>query len=88
MITKMLAPKNELAAKDERYPLDQDRKRAAVLMAGIQASLKLQEANPAADLSPLVAALDRLAAADLTHIKSDRVKLQSAAREARQILSR
>ena len=88
VIKEMLSPNNELAAKDERYPLDQDRKRAAVLLAGIQASLKLHEANPTADLSPLVAALDKLAAADLTHIKSDRLKLQSAAREARQILSR
>jgi HEAT repeat protein len=86
VIKEMLAPDNKLAAKDERYPIDQDRKRAAVLLAGIQASLKLHEENPSADLSPLMAALDKLANADLTHIKSDRVKLQSAAREARQIL--
>jgi HEAT repeat protein len=88
VIKEMLAPDNPLAAKDERYPIDQDRKRAAVLLAGIQASLKLHEENPTADLSPLAAALDQLATADLTHIKSDRVKLQSAAREARQILGR
>lgn len=88
VIKEMLTADNPLAAKDERYPVDQDRKRAAVLLAGIQASLKLHEENPTADLSPLVTALYQLAAADLTHIKSDRVKLQSAAREARQILAR
>ncbi len=88
VIKEMLTPNNALAAKDERYPVDQDRKRAAVLLAGIQASLKLQEENPTADVSELVAALDKLAKADLTHIKSDRVKLQSAAREARQILGK
>ncbi|HUE74403.1 MAG TPA: HEAT repeat domain-containing protein [Pirellulaceae bacterium] len=88
VIKEMLAANNPLAAKDERYPVDQDRKRAAVLLAGIQASLKLHEENPTADLSPLGAALDQLASADLTHIKSDSVKLQSAAREARQILGK
>lgn len=86
VLTEMLSPTNQLAARDERYPVDQDRKRAAVLLSGIQGSLKLHEENPTADVSELIAALEKLSAADLTHIMSDRVKLQSAAREARQIL--
>jgi hypothetical protein len=88
VLKEMLAPDNPLAAASERYEADKDRKRAAVILSGIQASLKLHEENPTADLSVLIAALDKLAAADLSHIKSDRVKLQSAAREARQILGR
>ena len=88
VLKEMLAPDNPLAASGERYEADKDRKRAAVILSGIQASLKLHEENSAADISVLKTALDKLAAADLSHIKSDRVKLQSAAREARQILGR
>jgi hypothetical protein len=88
VLKEMLAPNNTLAARYERHAADQDRKRAAVILSGIQASLKLHEENPSADVSVLSAALEKLSAADLTHIKSDHVKLQSAAREARQILGR
>ena len=88
VLKEMLAPNNQQAARDERYEADKDRKRAAVILSGIQATLKLHEENATADLAVLKAALDKLGAADLSHIKSDRVKLQSAAREARQILGR
>lgn len=86
VLKEMLAPDNRFADDDERYEADKDRKRAAVILAGIQAALKLSEKNPQADLTLVKQALDKLVSADLSHIKSDRVKLQSAAREARQIL--
>ena len=88
VLREMLSPDNMLAARYERHAADQDRKRTAVIFSGIQASLKLYERNPDADLTSLTNALAELAAADLIHIKSDRVKLKSAAREAKQILER
>jgi HEAT repeat protein len=86
VLKEMLRADNVLAARDERYEADKDRKRAAVIFSGIQASLKLAEVNPQADVSPLVQALDDLAGADLNHIKTDRIRLQSAAREARRLI--
>jgi hypothetical protein len=82
VIKEMLSPKNPHADKDERYPADKDRKKVAVLVAGIQGSMTLAEENPEADMEPIIAALKELAASPLEQVKSDRSKVKNMAAEA------
>ena len=81
-LKEMLSPDNPHADKDERYPADKDRKRVAVLVAGIQGAVTLTEKNPEADRAPIIAALKELADSPLTEIKSDRSKVKNLAAEA------
>jgi hypothetical protein len=87
VLKEMLTPDNKFAARDERYEADKDRKRVAVILAGVQGTLALAEANPRADIQPLVDALKRLADSPLTEIKSDRQKLKNLAAEAHRKLA-
>jgi hypothetical protein len=92
VLKEMLSPDNPQAAKDERYEGDQDRKRVAVLVAGIQGAVMLTEKNPNADTEPIIAALKSLANSPLEKtlpdgtkvptIKSDRAKVKNMATEA------
>ncbi|WP_254507900.1 HEAT repeat domain-containing protein [Anatilimnocola floriformis] len=86
VLKEMLSPVNPHADKDERYAADKDRKRVAVLVAGIQGAVTLTEQNPQADKAPIIAALKKLAEAPLddptTGIKSDRSKVKNLAAEA------
>lgn len=82
VLKEMLSPENDEAAKDERYEADKDRKRAAVLVAGVQGAVTLTEQNPNADLEPIITALKGLANAPLTQIKSDKTKVKNMAAEA------
>ena len=82
VLKEMLSPENPHADKDERYPADKDRKRIAVLVAGIQGAVTLTEQNPQADQAPIIAALKNLANSPLTEIKSDRSKVKNLAAEA------
>jgi NADH:ubiquinone oxidoreductase subunit 3 (subunit A) len=92
VLKEMLSPYNPNADKDERYEADKDRKKVAVLVAGIQGSMTLAEENPQADLAPIIAALKKLASSPLEMklmdgttvptIKSDRTKVRNMAAEA------
>lgn len=92
VLKEMLSPDNPQAAKDERYEGDKDRKRVAVLVAGIQGAVMLTEKNPNADTEPIIAALKGLANSPLETtlpdgtkmptIKSDRTKVKNMAAEA------
>jgi HEAT repeat protein len=85
-LKEMLDPENERAASDENNDRDKDRKRATVLMNGIRAALVYADANPAADLTELKAALEKLASAPLTSIQTDRSRIQSSAQEALRLI--
>lgn len=82
VLKEMLAPDNKFAARDEKYEADKDRKRVAVMVAGVQGALVLAEANPEADIAPVIEALKKLAAAPLADIKTERSKVKSLATEA------
>lgn len=82
VLKEMLAPENPHADKDERYAADKDRKRVAVLVAGIQGAMTLAENNPQADMGPIIVALKELAASPLDQVKSDRSKVKNMAAEA------
>jgi hypothetical protein len=82
VLKEMLSPDNKYADRDEKYAADKDRKRVAVLVAGVQGSLVLAETNPQADMQPLIDALKKLADSPLDKIKSDRIKIQHLAAEA------
>lgn len=92
VLKEMLSPDNPNADKDERYPADKDRKRVAVLVAGVQGSMTLAENNPQADMEPLIAALKDLSNSPLETtkadgtkvptIKSDRTRVKNMAAEA------
>jgi HEAT repeat protein len=82
VLKEMLSPDNDHAAKDENTAADKDRKRIAVLVSGIQATMTLAEHNKTADLQPLIDALKKLSEDPLTGIKSDRTKIQALATEA------
>lgn len=82
VLKQMLSPDNADAAKDERNELDKDRKRVAVLVAGVQGSLTLADANPEADLEPIIQALKELGSSPLTQVKTDRAKVKILATEA------
>jgi HEAT repeat protein len=88
VLREMLDPANEHATRDEKYPDDQARKQAAVLMNGIKATLILAEANPDADLTRLKAALDALAASPLDNVKLDRTRIKGTALEAVRLLEK
>jgi HEAT repeat protein len=81
-LKEMLDPENELSAKDEGSERDRDRKRVNVVQAGIQSTVVLAQANPDADIAPLIGQLQRLTDDEMTLIKSDRTRLQTMAREA------
>ena len=82
VLEEMLLPDNSLAAQDERGTRDQDNKRVIVLRNGIQTTVVLAQKNPTADLTPLKKALQTIVDSDLAAIKTDRGKLQIAAKEA------
>jgi HEAT repeat protein len=88
VLVEMLDPDNQHSASDESNDRDQDRKRATVLMNGVRASLIFAEANPAADLTRLKAALQTLADSPLPQIQTDRSKIQMAALEALRLLEK
>ena len=88
VLEEMLLPDNPLAAKDERGEKDQDNKRVIVLRNGIQTTLILAQKNPKADLLPLQKALHTIVNSDLAAIKTDRSKLQIAAKEALRVLEK
>jgi hypothetical protein len=86
VLKEMLDPTNEVAIKDEANPNDQARKRTTVLLNGIKGALHLAEANPAADLSAIDAALKELADSPLEKVLIERSKVKSAATEARRLI--
>lgn len=87
-LAEMLDPDNDEAVKDESKESLQDRKRLQVLKSAMQATLELVEKNPAADLSPVKAALEKLTTSDLPKITARQVKtgLQLNAKETLQRL--
>lgn len=87
VLKEMLNPDNTLAAKDERGTRDKDNKRVIVLRNGIQSTVILAQKNPAADLTPLQEALQVIANSDLAALKTDRNRLQTAAKEALRMLA-
>ena len=82
VLKEMLSPDNPQADKDERYAPDKDRKRVAVLVAGISGAVTLAEQNPNADMAPLIAALKELANSPLDKVISERAKVKNLAAEA------
>ena len=88
ILKEMLNPDNDAAAKDERGTRDQDNKRIIVLRNGIQTTVVLAQKNSTADLSPLKIALQTIIDSDLAAIKTDRGKLQIAAKEALRMLDK
>ena len=82
VLKEMLSPNNEHAVKDERNERAKDRKRAAVLVAGVQGAMTLADANPEADMEPVIAALKELSNASLDHIKTEPNKVKLLATEA------
>ena len=82
ILEEMLQPDNPLAAQDERGAKDKDNKRVIVLRNGIQTTVVLAQKNPKADMRPLQKALQTIVSSDLAAIKTDRSKLQIAAKEA------
>jgi len=86
VLREMLDPTNALAIKDEADPNDQARKRTTVLLNGIKATLLLAKSNPAADLTPLKAAMQQLTTSALDSVTVDRGKVKSAAVEALRLI--
>jgi hypothetical protein len=88
ILKEMLNPENDAAAKDERGPRDQENKRVIVLRNGIQTTVVLAQKNSTADLASLKVALQTIVDSDLAAIKTDRSKLQIAAKEALRVLDK
>jgi hypothetical protein len=88
VLREMLDPDNTHSASDENNERDKDRRRATVLMNGVRATLIYAEANPAADLTQLKAALKSLSVSPLAQLKTDRSKIQLAALEALRLLEK
>ena len=88
ILKEMLQPDNAVAARDERGQRDQENKRIIVLRNGIQTTVVLAQKNPNADLSELKTALQAIVDSDLAAIKTDRSKLQIAAKEAVRVLDK
>ena len=88
VLKEMLDPDNNQAAQDEKYPDEQDRKRATVLMNGIRAALVFAEANPQADISVLKQSLEALSKSPLTQIQSGRSQIQTTAVEALRLIEK
>ena len=86
VLREMLDPTNALAIQDESNPNDRARKRTTVILNGIKATVHLAEANPNADLTPLIGALDNLVSSPLESITIDRNKVKNAASEARRLI--
>jgi len=82
----MLDPENELSARDESNPNDQDRKRVNVVLTGIQATMTLHKVAPDADISELVDRIDQLRNHEFKLIISSQPRIQSIATEAIQRL--
>jgi hypothetical protein len=87
VLREMLDPANALAVKDEINPNDQARKRVTVLMNGISGVIHLAEANKQADISPLMAEIEKLATDKLEQLTVDRAKVKNAATEALRLLN-
>jgi hypothetical protein len=87
VLREMLDPDNTLAVRDEINPNDQARKRVTVLLNGMSATLHLAEANREADMTALVAAIDRLAKGPLEQLAIDRGKVKNVAVEAGRLLN-
>jgi HEAT repeat protein len=88
VLREMLDPTNTLAVKDEVNPNDQARKRTTVLLNGIKATLHLANAKGPVDLSPLVAALERLVNSPLDTVTVERSKVKAAATEALRLIQK
>ena len=88
VVREMLLPDNPLAARDERGEKDKNNKRVIVLRNGIQTAVVLSQKNPSADLTQLREALEVIVKSDLPAIKTDRGKLQIAAKEALRVLDK
>ena len=88
VLQEMLLPDNPLAAQDERGEKDKDNKRVIVLRNGIQTTVVLAQKNPQADLSSLKKSLQVIVQSDLPAIKTDRSKLQIAAKEALRVIEK
>jgi hypothetical protein len=88
VLHEMLQPDNKLAAQDERGTRDKDNKRVIVLRNGIQTTVMLAQKNPTVDLSLLKKDLQAIIDSDLAAIKTDRNKLQIAAKEALRVLDK
>jgi HEAT repeat protein len=82
VLREMLDPDNPQAVRDERFPIDQARKRTTVLLNGIKATLLLAETNPAADINRLKESLASLTTGNLASVTIDRSRVKEAAREA------
>ncbi len=87
-LQEMLDPDNEHSAKDEGSERDRDRKRVSVLQAGIQSTLVLAQANPEADIQPLIDRLKTLSTSEMPRIQSDKARVKTMAREALDRLER
>jgi len=81
-LKEMLDPDNEHSAKDEGSERDRDRKRVNVVQAGIQSTVVLAQANPEADIQPLIQGLEELTTSEMPLIQSDKSRLQTMAKEA------
>lgn len=86
VLKEMLDPENELSARDESNPNDQDRKRVNVVLTGIQATMTLHKVAPDADISELVDRIDQLRNHEFKLIISSQPRIQSIATEAIQRL--
>jgi hypothetical protein len=60
VLMEMLDPENDLAARDEQYEDDQDKRRVTVLKNGIEAAVQLRQKAPDADLVPIENALQTI----------------------------
>ena len=81
-LKEMLDPDNEHSAKDEGSDRDRDRKRVNVIQAGIQSTVVLAQANPEADIQPLIEQLEELTTSKMPKIQSDKARLKTMAKEA------
>ena len=86
VLREMLDPEQDLGVADEKYPREQDRKRATILLNGVKATLTYADANPGADLTRLKASLDSLSKSPMKKVQTDRTKIQTAALEALRLI--
>jgi HEAT repeat protein len=85
-LAEMLELDDLESVREETNPIDRAFKRAVIVNNAIKASLELAEQNPSADLSPIVGALERLAAADESTLEEARIP-KGIAFEARRALA-
>jgi HEAT repeat protein len=86
VLKEMLDPDNDRSVRDENNDRDKAHKRTTVLINGIRATMLYAEANPAADLTGLKAALQEIADSPLDKVEIDRSKVKSAALEVLRLL--